>query len=458
MADFDTPKLHELNHIVRTAMHATQTPGVAIGIVEGGRRWLGSFGVTNIENPLEVTPATLFQIGSITKTFTALGIALLQEEGKIEIDAPVRAYLPDFRVLDEEASATVKIRHLISHSSGWVGDVFRDTGQGDDALARYLASLKNVPQVFLPGTPGMWSYNNAAFAVAGRVIEVVSGMTVEEFLTQRILRPLGMTSSCLFARDAILQRVASGHNWGGERGPQVAHPWWKTRATSAVGSITSSVEEMVRYIRFQLARTGITEEGTRLLSADALGATHQPLAPAEPGKASGYSWEVDLDTPGRIIRHGGATVGQMAQCTVILDRGVGWIILTNGQRGNLVAEAVSAWLTREIAGIQAPECATVQASATDLQEYAGLYRARLTHVRLAPCEEGLRVETIPQGGYPWEDSPPAPAPPLATATRIKDDIFMVYAPPGKGDQADFVRDEQGRIAWLRIGGRLHKRD
>lgn len=457
MAHFTEPYLLPLNDLIRSGMARHQVPGCAVGILHRGERLLASYGITSVENPLEVTPSTLFQVGSITKTFTGLALAMLQDAGRIDFDAPVRRYLPDFRVQDEEASASVTVRNLVTHTSGWVGDVFRDTGQGDDALAIYVQRLANVPQQFAPGSN--WSYNNAAFAVAGRVIEVVSRMSVESFLTTRILRPLGMTHSHLLARDVINQRVVSGHMWGGERGAQVARPWWKTRGTSAVGSIVSSVEEMVRYLRFQMAETGLTGNGSRQISQAMLCATHAPQA--EGGTtydATGYAWLLRTIGGVKAYGHNGATLGQMANALIVPEAELAFIILTNGQRGDALYGEASNWILRELGGIVESYPAKEPRTASQLAEFAGRYRAARTILDLTPTPEGLRIDTTPLGGYPLEDSPPPPAPPPSFAHFIGADLIRIESELTEDARAGFLRDERGKIEWLRIGGRLHKRE
>ena len=104
-------------------------------------------GVTSIEHPLDVTPDTLFQIGSITKTFTATAIMRLVERGDVELDTPVRTYLPEFRLLDEDAAARATIRQLLTHTGGWLGDYFADFGRGARRACRIVDAIAEQPQL-----------------------------------------------------------------------------------------------------------------------------------------------------------------------------------------------------------------------------------------------------------------------------------------------------------------------
>ena len=113
-----------LSRHVEELMKKYNVPGVSMGLFNSGEVFSGGFGITSVENPLPVTSRTLFQIGSITKTFTCTAIMRLGEMGKIDLDVPIRSYFPEFRVSDEETSSKATIRHLLTHTSGWLGDFF----------------------------------------------------------------------------------------------------------------------------------------------------------------------------------------------------------------------------------------------------------------------------------------------------------------------------------------------
>ena len=183
-----------------------------MGILENGEIKAASFGVTNHDHPLDVTEGTLFQIGSITKTFTGTLIMKLVEAGKIDLDATVISYLPDFKVADEEATRSATVRHLLTHTSGWFGDFFFDTGPGEEAIARYVEGMFELEQLAPLGK--VWSYNNAGFSLAGRIVEVVTQKTYQEALKEMILEHLGLQNTFFDPGDLITYRFAVGHNGG----------------------------------------------------------------------------------------------------------------------------------------------------------------------------------------------------------------------------------------------------
>src|SRR5205814_5565250 len=141
-------------------------------------------------------------------TFTATAIVRLVEQGKLDLDAPIRRYLPAFKLRNAEAGRKASIRHLLTHTGGWLGDHFEDTGRGDDALEKVVAKLAKVKQLTPLGE--VWSYNNAGFYIAGRVIERVTKKPFEAALKELILDPLGLTHSFFFAEDVLPKRVVAG--------------------------------------------------------------------------------------------------------------------------------------------------------------------------------------------------------------------------------------------------------
>ena len=222
--------------------------------------------MTSVENPLEVSPETLFQIGSTTKTLTGTAIMALVERGMLDLDEPVRTYLPSLRLSDEEVARRVTTRHLLTHVGGWVGDVFEDTGGGDDALKKIVERLADTPQLTPLGE--VYSYNNSAFYLAGRVVEVSSGETFKTAARELVLDPLGMDESFFFPGEVMTRRFAVGHLVkGGE--PAVSRPWALPRNAAPAGGLASSVKDQLRYARFHLG-DGTTHDGTRVLGEESL--------------------------------------------------------------------------------------------------------------------------------------------------------------------------------------------
>ncbi len=163
----------------------------------------------NKDTGVPATSDSLFQIGSISKVWTATLALQLVDEGLLDLDAPVAEVLPELRLADPDVTKQVTMRHLLTHTSGIDGDVFTDTGRGDDCIEKYVAKLTDVAQNHPLGAT--WSYCNSGFALAGRVIEKLTGRTWDAALAERILIPLGLKHTVTLPEEALLYRVAVGH-------------------------------------------------------------------------------------------------------------------------------------------------------------------------------------------------------------------------------------------------------
>src|SRR5438128_258642 len=142
----------ELQDKVRELAEEHHVVGVAVGVLFEGEEHYAFHGVTSIDNPLPVDEHTYFQFGSTGKTYTATAMMRLVEQGKVDLDAPVRRYLPEFSLKDEDVAQNVKVLQLFNHTAGWEGDMMDDTGPGDDALEKYVARMVRLEQVSPLGT------------------------------------------------------------------------------------------------------------------------------------------------------------------------------------------------------------------------------------------------------------------------------------------------------------------
>jgi CubicO group peptidase (beta-lactamase class C family) len=200
----------ELDQRIEAAMVRYHVPGAAVGVFWQGREHLKGFGVTNVEHPLPVDPDTLFRIGSTTKTFTATAMMRLVDQGKVDLAAPARKYLPNLRLADEVVASSVTVRQLLNHSAGWLGDDYGDFGRGEDAIMRYVAAMTQLPQLTPPGQ--VFAYNNAAVVVAGRIIETLTSRPYETALKELVLEPLALRHSGFFTDELVGEKIAASHD------------------------------------------------------------------------------------------------------------------------------------------------------------------------------------------------------------------------------------------------------
>jgi CubicO group peptidase (beta-lactamase class C family) len=447
----DFSALHEQIEAVMRDLHV---PGVAVGLIHAGQEHTAGFGITNVNHRLPVTADTLFQIGSITKTFVGTLAMRLVELDKLDLDRPLREYLPELRLKDADALARATMRTCLTHTGGWFGDYFDDTGNGDDALAEIVRRMADLEQIVPINT--VWSYNNAGFYLAGRVIEVIIGQTFEQAMREHILDPLGMGMSFFLPADVMVHRCAVGHNvYDGE--PRVATPWPLARAANAAGGITSTVNDMLTYARFQLA-DGLAADGSRLLAAESL---HEMRAPQYAidtfGNYVGIAWMLRNLEGTPVITHTGGTNGQISLFLVALEAGFALVMLTNANSGRELTNRIARWAIREYLGTREPELPRIKIGVAELERYAGSYQGQPEDLELRVEDGALMLRTIPRGGFPKRDSPPGPTPPPVRLRFIGQDQVLCLDAPMQDVRGEFLRDEQGDITWFRLGSRIARR-
>jgi CubicO group peptidase (beta-lactamase class C family) len=423
-----------------------------VGIANGDDESILPFGITNIEHPLPVTEGTLFHIGSTTKTITGTIIMQLVEQGKIDLDAPVRTYLPEFKIGDEDAASQATVRHLLTHTGGWEGDVFDDPSRGDDALARMIPLLADRPQITPLGQ--IWSYNNASFYVAGRIIELITGKRYETAAKEMLLDPLGMNRSYFFEEEIMPHRFAVGHEVH-EGTLRLSRMFQLPRSVSAVGRLTSTAHDQLTYARFHMAG-GVTTDGTRLLSPESVRLMQTPVAAADNGSYIGLTWFIKDVGGVRTISHGGSTSGQMSEFLFVPEKNFAITVLTNGGYGHSLGAEVVSWALAEYCGASDPKPEPLTLSPEEIAPYAGKYHSPGGYLDLR--QEGTDlflqpVQTRSSLGLPIQDPPPP-----VRAGIIEGDRLLILDDPMKGTQGEFLRGPDGEILWLRLGKRINKRE
>jgi CubicO group peptidase (beta-lactamase class C family) len=444
----------DLRELAAQRLDELGVPGAAIGVLANDHVETAGLGVTSIEHPLDVDADTLFQIGSITKTFTGTAALRLVERGALDLDEPVRTYLPELRLADTDVADRVAMRHLLTHTAGWVGDYFDDLGAGDDALSRMVAAIAELSQITPLGE--IWSYNNAAFNLAGRVLEAIEERPFETLVRELVLDPLGLERTFFFADEVMTHRFAVGHVEDDDRETVVARPWPVGRSSNPAGGLVSTVGDLLAYTRPHLG-DGTAENGERLLEAESVALMRTPQVDLTETEAMGLSWMLRRRGERQTVWHGGSTNGQTALLTLVPDAGLAVAVLTNHMLGGQLLQDVTNRALRDYAGIDEPEPAALPRPAEELAEYVGRYTAELADYELRLEDGTLVAHVTPKGGFPKRDSPPLPPPPPTPISFSGPD--SVFVPDGrfKGARGRFLRGPDGRIAWLRIGSRVHAR-
>lgn len=449
------------SHLTEVATEL-QVPGAAAGIYLEGEEQYAAHGVTNIENPLSVDEETLFQFGSTGKTLTATAIMHLAEQGKIDLDAPVRTYVPELRLKDEDVAKRVTVLQLLNHSAGWQGDYFEDTGRGDDALARYVEKLAELDQVYPLGSQA--SYNNAAVVLAGRVIEKVTGSVYEDAIAELVLKPLGLEHTFAFMDDIMTRRFAVGHTHHLDGNITIARPWAMPRSVAPAGGWSASVRDQIAWARFHLG-DGRGKDGEQVLSKASLQRMQEEtfsLGGSAIGDAVGISWLIkDIDGV-RMVGHGGSTNGQRAAFQMVPSRDFAVVVLTNSvPNGAQLHGAMVKWALERYLGIVQQEPEPITLTEEELNGYTGIFETIGAIVRVYLEEGKLTVKINPteqalarireRGGEEPEDQPPF------SLTLLADDRYTIADGPAEGQRGFFTRDDEGNVNGINLGGRLATR-
>ncbi|MDH3597312.1 MAG: serine hydrolase [Rhodospirillales bacterium] len=345
--------LDGFDRFVEQVMAEWQVPGLAVAAVRDGEIVLcRAYGFRDPERGLPVTPRTLFAIGSVTKTFTATGLAILADEGRLAWDRPLRDYLPDFALMDPEASRRITPLDLVTHRSGlprhdvlWYAEAF-DRAELLRRI-RYLRPTKALGETF--------QYQNLMFMVAGVLAGRLAGTTWEDFTRRRLLDPLGMTSTRLSLGAFLAAPEIALPYFPGEDGRE-AIAFRNTDEIAPAGAVYSNIEDMVRYLRFHL--DGGRLNGRRLLSpagAAELRRVRVRLASAAPRKTGtegyGLGFYVARYRGHRVVRHGGAIDGYLARLSFMPEDGLGLVVLSNLSGGNPVPRLVAYNLYDRLLGL-----------------------------------------------------------------------------------------------------------
>ena len=436
--------------------------GACVGVLHDGEMVTAATGRANVATGTEVTDDTVFQIGSITKVYTATLVLQLVDEGLVDLDTPVATYVPDLRLGDEEATRTITVRHLLAHTSGLEGDHFDDFGRGDDAIERYVESCSQLPQLFEPGR--MMSYSNAGWVVLGRLVEVVRSKTFRQALQDHLFTPAGLADSPDRAEQAILRRHAVGHAPNPEEpGTFVVAPVWNLgESTAPAGSVQmATIADLLGFAEIHL-RDGVASNGAEILTPASAELMRTPQVelddPYTLAESWGLGWFLNTWSGLQVAGHDGATMGQGAFLRIVVDAGLAIGLLTNGGDGRAVYRDLFRELLSELVSIDMPQPPPVRddAAGIDLDRLAGTYERLGLRLDLRRDDDNL-VLSIGVSGALADLSPPIPDKTLLPAGET-----LLYMPPD--DPAGtltplvfFDFDDDGRPQWVHFGARAARR-
>ena len=442
------PKVDQIAALITQKMSEYSVPGVAFGMVRNGTVITRGFGVTNVDNPQPVTPDTIFALASISKTVTTTAMMRLVEQGKVDLDAPVRRYLPDFKLQDESAAASVAIWHLLTHTPGWEGQL-TPADKGNDTLAAFVDTMATLPQLAPPGA--VWSYNNAGFSVAGRVIEVVTGQNINDALRTLVFQPIGLTRAFTRLEDVASFPFSVAHQQR-NGATAVIRPLMKSSSVTA-GGVSMSLRDILAYGSFHLG-DGTGADGKPVLSTASLELMRTPrVHKAGTDDDMGLGWH--LRTVGGVVTaaHGG-TLGHCLLIELVPSRHLVFAILTNHSEGWRLVQDVERATLKIMEGLavgpsqalahrgvnETMPDAPLMATQPDPAPYVGTYRRP---------PSGMNTVSIQSGQVMLDRSPIAFYAP---------DRAVVTSGNSKGNPVEFIRTPDGKIGWVRYVGRIARRD
>lgn len=321
--------------LVKRALAEWKVPGLAVAVIKDGAvLYAEGFGFRDLANRLPVTPHTVFGIGSCSKAFTAATMGILVDEGKLEWDKPVRAYLPSFELSEPVASERVTPRDLITHRTGlprhdhvWIRSPLSRQEMFD--RLRYLEFNRDLRQVY--------QYNNLMVMTAGYLVGTIAGSSWEDFARRRILDPLGMTETN-FSTDDSQKTADFSKSYTLVDGRVDEFPFYNADALGPAGSVNSTVLDMSRWITLNMNKGAYGEKlDKRIVSERQFALIHMPqtVVPEIPRypelyySSYGMGWRLTAYRGHPLVSHGGAIMGFSAMVAFLPRDGIGIVLLNN---------------------------------------------------------------------------------------------------------------------------------
>lgn len=448
-AQASSPQFDQIATLIAQKMTEYAIPGVAFGMIKDGQITARGFGVANLDDPRPITADTVFPIASISKTFTTTAVMRLVEQGKLELDAPVQRYLPDFRVLDDAHGRTVTVAHLLTHTPGWEGQVSAED-RGPLTLQNFVPSFAKFPKLAEPGE--IWSYNNAGFTLAGRLIEVASGQSIQNAFRSLVFDPIGLTRTFTRIEDAVTWPIAVAHR--GSAGQQTVVRPFSRSSSVAAGGVYSTVNDLLAYARFHMG-DGAGRDGKPVLKRDTLALMQTPrVKKVGTDEDMGLGWHLRKVGGVMTAAHGG-TLSHILLLELVPERNLAFTILTNHTEGWRLIQDVERAALRILEGMELDPsmaighrglnetmpAAPILSRQPDPSSYLGEYRR--------PPTNSVNRVTVKDGQLMLDGNPIA---------FYGTDRAVVTSGNSRGNPIEFLRDKGGAVRWARYVGRIARKD
>ncbi|WP_067536248.1 serine hydrolase domain-containing protein [Nocardia crassostreae] len=369
-------------------------PSAALGVLHEGRVTELAVGIKDVTTREPATTDTIYQCGSMTKTWTTLAVMQLVDAGVVDLGAPVRTHLPEFTVADPNVAAAVTPRQLLNHTNG-IEEAFGDPGADEDVYARMVAAIADAPQVFPLGhTHG---YSAAlGYAILGRILEVADGEPWHEIMRTRLFGPLGQADTSCRPEDVETARAATGHVLRSlDEGPIVTPVDHLPRAFGPGGAVNSTVRDVLALAQIFLDG-GRGPDGTRIVSEAAVREMMNSRVPLPDPYMFGPEWALGLivcDWHGETVyATDGSTIGQNARLRILPDRNLAVTLLTNGSPREPFYKKVFEIILSDLGAPNVPEPPRPDpALRLDPARYVGTYARPDTHFEVTAADGNLSL-------------------------------------------------------------------
>jgi CubicO group peptidase (beta-lactamase class C family) len=416
-------------------------PGIVVGVVSDQELvWGRGFGFADIDAKLPMRPSTKFRMASHSKLFTAIAIMQLREEGKLRLDDPVSKYLTWFKAKPAgDDDGPITIEQLLSHSAGLQREAGDHWTSFEFPTADELRHLYADRQAaFAPSV--RWKYSNLAYAVAGMIIEQVSGERWADYVDHNIFKPLGMVASSV---DKNVPELAVPYGRRMPDGTREVLPFVDARGMAAATGVTSNLEDMAKFVSAQFRRG--PRGGAQIVSTGSLREMHRVRSVEENWTSgTGLGFDITRIKDRTYVGHGGGYPGNTTQTLIQLDDKVGVIVLTNTNDSNPsdIARQLMATVGQAVAKASLSKPATVPWDPA-WARFAGLYRGRGGDSQVVLLNQKLVIITP---NAPNLDNPVGLEP-------LGGGRFRFVAPTGGGAVGEVVRfvEETGRPTRIYIG-------
>ncbi len=423
-------------------------PGLAVGVVYDRRLvYARGFGYADLEKKTPVTPQSLFRIASNSKTFTATAVMQLRDEGKLRLDDPIDKYLQDFSIGNPYPDAPpITIFHLLTHTSGLPREAAFPywTDRKFPTMEQILKALPHQEMIYPPGQ--RIKYSNLGMALLGEIVAVVSGMPYEQYMEEKIFRPLGMTHTSVFLTEEEKKHLVTPYSRRFPDGSRRVMPFTEARGLAPAANITSNVEDLARFVALQF-REG-PRQGAQVLSGYTLQEMHRLHFPNEKWTGGyGLGFRVWRQGEWTLCGHGGWVAGNRSQISFIPSERVGVTVLTNADdvSPSFFANRILEMLVPVIHAIVTPPPEEPHADPA-WEKYTGIYTDPSWYVTEIMIYQGRLV--MNGYNYPPDDDPHDDLVRLTSAGR---DTFVMDGPNGNGEKVVFLFDKSGKVEKVKVG-------